>query len=183
MTSPPPEPPAPDLPAPQSSLSPAAAPPPLPPTRPPRPLPNAPPQATSERAATPAGRKCEVVDGKEICKYSVSNGSHPEEREYLTSRPLTVRYHIDDISPRKYVIGDRYNTTVASIRVGFAIPERPMSKLDLGLAAVALVIAMSLPRSAVAADAGLLRQVTHGPPNISTTRAAACTFLATIIES
>jgi hypothetical protein len=38
-----------------------------------------------------------------------------------------------------------------------------MSKPSLGLAAVALVIAISLPRSAVAADPGLSRQVTHGP--------------------
>jgi hypothetical protein len=38
-----------------------------------------------------------------------------------------------------------------------------MSNPNLGLAAVALVIAISLPRSAMAADPGLLRQVTHGP--------------------
>jgi hypothetical protein len=68
MTSPSPESPAPNLPAPQPFLSPAAAPPPLPPTRPPPPLRNATPQATSERGPRPAGKRCEVVEGREICK-------------------------------------------------------------------------------------------------------------------
>jgi hypothetical protein len=68
MTSPSPEPPASNPPAPPPFLSPAAAPPPLPPTRPPLPLRNATPQATSERAARPAGKKCEVIEGREICK-------------------------------------------------------------------------------------------------------------------